>query len=312
MLCLLFTLNAAAHDAGDLAALKRAYELPDPTTAAVLSGFLGFGSGHFYAKKPARGMPHLLLQTLGGGLIVASQLQLARLSLTDPDQVLTQANRAQGLVIAGSVVLSGSRIVDIWTAPTSARETALAWIDAHPVESSGSSATAGVSREAHTLLVQFYASQSRVADAQSRTWGSELALVQAQFDAGQSSEDVRAALALMSQERPGLPVMVYLTELGAGPQISSPSPVQQEVEPQPSSTTISREALALLVRIYSSQSLVADSTSSTWDVEVALVQKQLDAERTSEDIQASISDLAWNSPGLPILVYLTELDNDLR
>jgi hypothetical protein len=58
------TMAAGASDFEDY--LDAKYQYPDPAVATTLSASIGFGAGHFYARRPAAGMTHFMFQA--GGL----------------------------------------------------------------------------------------------------------------------------------------------------------------------------------------------------------------------------------------------------
>jgi hypothetical protein len=95
------------------------HTLPDQATAAILSGTVGFGTGHYYAGLARRGNVHLGTQ-LAGWLAVAVGTQLPVLAKTSADAPTAGAV----LVLGGGVALAVSRIVDVATAPDSARQMA--------------------------------------------------------------------------------------------------------------------------------------------------------------------------------------------
>lgn len=87
--------------------------LPDPTTAFLLSGVIGFGVGHFYAGDNQRGAIHLSAQL--GGLALTGLATLA---------AGQNADAALALQVLGGGVLGISRLVDMGTAPLTAHEQA--------------------------------------------------------------------------------------------------------------------------------------------------------------------------------------------
>jgi hypothetical protein len=85
--------------------------LPDPGAAAVLSGTVGFGAGHFYAKQPQAGFGHLTAQALG-------------LMATAAGFGVDSSQAARGLWAGGGALFLAGRIMDVVTAPQSAHRTA--------------------------------------------------------------------------------------------------------------------------------------------------------------------------------------------
>jgi len=108
------------RDGVDRQALRQLYSLPDPATAVGLSGFVGFGAGHFYSGRPDRGFVFLGLQAalLGGMVGTASN------ATTGIDG---GASPAPWLLGAGWLLV---RSVDVVLAPGSARASALEQLDA--------------------------------------------------------------------------------------------------------------------------------------------------------------------------------------
>lgn len=86
---------------------------PDPTAALLSSTLLGFGAGHFYAGNTQRGATHAALQ--GGGIL----LTVIGVAVAPRDPGLASA-----LTTIGGGTAGVSRVVDIWTAPYSARDEA--------------------------------------------------------------------------------------------------------------------------------------------------------------------------------------------
>jgi TM2 domain-containing membrane protein YozV len=94
-------------------------EAPDPAVALLESTILGFGTGHFYADKPARGWTHLGVQALGLGLS-----GFATWYGTTQAETTRQWNTADRLLTLGFVIYGADRVVDMYTAPISAHDTA--------------------------------------------------------------------------------------------------------------------------------------------------------------------------------------------
>ena len=92
-------------------ALRLYASLPDPGAATALSGFLGFGSGHFYAGEPEGGYTHLSLQLSGIALAVASVF-------------VRQPRVATSMGISGGTMVLTSRVLETLTAPRAAHRTA--------------------------------------------------------------------------------------------------------------------------------------------------------------------------------------------
>lgn len=96
--------------------------LPDPGAATTLSAFIGFGAGHFYAGEPEVGGLHFAMQTVGAGTAIGTSVALVADSRVDPEV-------ASAVIVGGSIVFALSRLVDIGTAPQSARRAARRTID---------------------------------------------------------------------------------------------------------------------------------------------------------------------------------------
>jgi hypothetical protein len=94
-------------------------EVPDPNTALLQSTILGFGTGHFYSGNSMRGKTHLGLQA--GGILLSG---LGALYRSGTERTEGQRTAASVLVGIGGVVYLGDRVVDIYTAPMSAHESA--------------------------------------------------------------------------------------------------------------------------------------------------------------------------------------------
>ncbi|MCB9609813.1 MAG: hypothetical protein H6716_24690 [Polyangiaceae bacterium] len=87
--------------------------LPDPGAAAALSGFVGFGAGSFYAKRPLNGLLAMAPQVIGLGLVGIGLAQVAEDPLTaDP-----------GLARAGWGLFALGRMADVAVATGSAHST---------------------------------------------------------------------------------------------------------------------------------------------------------------------------------------------
>jgi hypothetical protein len=102
------------------------FNQPDPAVATLLSGLLGFGSGHFYAGKNTRGTTHAVLQF--GGIVSALASHIWWNNTIYNDVLLgdTASIRAKNKTFlatwyTGWGVYSISRVIDIATAPNSAR-----------------------------------------------------------------------------------------------------------------------------------------------------------------------------------------------
>jgi hypothetical protein len=114
------TVSAHGSDAVVLWKIARLeQDLPDPTVALLQSTILGFGTGHFYADKPAQGWTHLGLQALGLGMS-----GFATWYGTNQAETHRQFNTADRLLTLGLVIYGADRVVDMYTAPLSAHDTA--------------------------------------------------------------------------------------------------------------------------------------------------------------------------------------------
>jgi hypothetical protein len=85
--------------------------LPNPAAAAALSGFVGFGAGHFYAGDMSGGTAFLLLESatlLGAGAGFAV------------DDSQTQA----GVIVGAAVAHVALRLIDVGSAPAAAHRAA--------------------------------------------------------------------------------------------------------------------------------------------------------------------------------------------
>ncbi|MFH1463012.1 MAG: hypothetical protein ABIO70_01365 [Pseudomonadota bacterium] len=109
-------------DRGDLLYVGRAWaKAPDPTVALLESTILGFGMGHFYARRPKEGAVHLGLQVVGSALSGLGYGIYADASVFD-DNRRQKLAWGEGLMIAGGALFSTDRVVDIYRAPLSARD----------------------------------------------------------------------------------------------------------------------------------------------------------------------------------------------
>lgn len=99
---------------------------PDPAVATLLSGLFGFGAGHFYAGKNTRGATHAVLQFGGIASALASYVWWNNTIYNDVligDVATVSAKNSTFLATwyTGLSVYSISRVIDIATAPNSAR-----------------------------------------------------------------------------------------------------------------------------------------------------------------------------------------------
>jgi hypothetical protein len=85
--------------------------LPNPAAAAALSGFVGFGAGHFYAGDMPGGTTFLLLES--AALLAAG----AGFAVDDPQ---TQA----GVIVGAAVAHVALRLIDVGSAPAAAHRAA--------------------------------------------------------------------------------------------------------------------------------------------------------------------------------------------
>ena len=94
---------------------------PSPGQAMVLSGFLGFGAGHYAAGNTRRGVTYSVLQVAGTVTAVASLLgtQEAILGADDPVRTAEVGVAVFGIAMGAIVAI---RITDTVTAGASARE----------------------------------------------------------------------------------------------------------------------------------------------------------------------------------------------
>jgi len=86
---------------------------PDPAAAAIMSSVVGFGSGHYYAESEVSGSFFLVSQALGTGFMGAAAF--GKYTPTD----------AANMMIAGTVILTVSRFIEVLSAPAVARKSAL-------------------------------------------------------------------------------------------------------------------------------------------------------------------------------------------
>lgn len=94
------------------------HQVPDPTTAVLLSTFVGFGSGHFYAKDDEVGNIHASVQGSALGLVVVGRVLMITADTVDA------ADFGSILSNVGTIAFGVDRIVDAWTAPLAAHEEA--------------------------------------------------------------------------------------------------------------------------------------------------------------------------------------------
>ncbi len=125
------------------------YRLPNPTTAAILSAEIGFGTGHFYSQRPIAGTTHLVIQA--GSLSVAAYGLISLVSDINSNIntweisapiVLNEAGEAEAslainrqgthdtsldvnLLVAGIAGYMIDHVVDTITAPVSAKKTGM-------------------------------------------------------------------------------------------------------------------------------------------------------------------------------------------
>lgn len=93
--------------------------LPDPGAAAALSGFIGFGAGSFYARRPLPGVVALAPQLIGWGLIGLQRAPGAEVS----------SSKVNLGAIGGSMVVLG-RMADVGLATGAAHRTRLEAVEA--------------------------------------------------------------------------------------------------------------------------------------------------------------------------------------
>jgi len=91
---------------------------PDPVAATVMSGLVGFGSGHFYAKSPGSGTAHLIVQLASSALMIAGTLMQQSF-----DDVVFE--RGQLAMAVGTTTLAISRLVETVTVPRKASKVAV-------------------------------------------------------------------------------------------------------------------------------------------------------------------------------------------
>lgn len=108
-------------------------KMPDSATAAVLSGTVGFGSGHYYAGSGETGDAHLMLQGVGVILAgVGGALALDGLSNTNPDRGgINTLKVGTSMFTLGVSTTTISRLVEAFTAPRKAREKAVEEMQRH-------------------------------------------------------------------------------------------------------------------------------------------------------------------------------------
>lgn len=99
-------------------------QLPSPGTAAALSGFIGFGAGHFYSQRPGVGAIFAVVETAGLGLIVGGYASQASASGDFGGDGVQRAQTGATLAVAGWATSAVSRGIDSGVASTSARKTA--------------------------------------------------------------------------------------------------------------------------------------------------------------------------------------------
>jgi hypothetical protein len=112
-------LAGPGYDNGPCSDLSLALRARYPATATALSASIGFGAGHFYARKDAPGALFLLTQLAGLGLLTG-----ARIPAQEGDVQTTTT-----MVTAGAVTVTASRLVDLVTAHASARATTDAMLE---------------------------------------------------------------------------------------------------------------------------------------------------------------------------------------
>lgn len=88
-------------------------EMPDQGVAMGLSAIVGYGAGHFYARKPGVGLLFAVVETVGTGLLTVGAVEL------EP-----------GVMNAGLGLLGAGRLIDLTTAPRSARQRGLEMLEA--------------------------------------------------------------------------------------------------------------------------------------------------------------------------------------
>lgn len=99
-------------------------QLPSPGTTALLSGVIGFGSGHFYSQRPGVGSIFAVVETAGLGLIVGGYASQASTSGDFGGDGVRRAQIGASLAVAGWATSAVSRGIDSGVASTSARKTA--------------------------------------------------------------------------------------------------------------------------------------------------------------------------------------------
>ncbi len=80
-------------------------QLPEPAAAVALSGFIGFGAGHFYSGNRKAGAGLLLGQAAGIGVTALS----------------AETPNPTAALIAGGTVFGLARLIDVAAAPASAK-----------------------------------------------------------------------------------------------------------------------------------------------------------------------------------------------
>jgi len=115
------TIGSTTDPGADIDALWRIaqleQQLPDPNTALLESLLFGFGAGHYYSGHNERGTLHLGLQV--GGLALSGLGVLYGNNVADETW---EYKLASGLMVVGGVVFGADRVVDIYTAPSSAHD----------------------------------------------------------------------------------------------------------------------------------------------------------------------------------------------
>lgn len=101
--------------------------VPDDTTAVLLSRYVGFGAGHFYAENPDEGAVHATIQSFGlaigagGGISMALASGQVPTSEYDAGALNRQYSTAVGFIAGGVAIFLVDRLFDIARAPRSVR-----------------------------------------------------------------------------------------------------------------------------------------------------------------------------------------------
>ena len=98
-------------------------ERPDPFSAGALSAVIGFGTGHYYAKRPATGFMFTLVETLALGMVVGGYASTPSTEeiYEDPEGAIKKSEGSYRLVVSGWALSAASRSIDSATAVFAAR-----------------------------------------------------------------------------------------------------------------------------------------------------------------------------------------------